>query len=118
MSKQAAPTEVSLKPKSGEGQGKLVIVRASELDKNGTTGTVAEGILEKKEPNKFNPAKNDYFIRDAATDTLYIVNSTQGLAEQLEQEGVLGNKVRIEYEGKVATKNKKGYHQFSCFLTK
>lgn len=97
-----------------EATGKLTIIRASELAKNGTTGVVAEGVLEKKEPNKFNPANDDYFIR-AENGDLFIVNSTQGLKEQLGQDGVIGLKVRIEYNGKVSTKSGKGYHDFTCY---
>lgn len=112
-------SEVSLKKAAAGQDGKIVIVRPSALATEGKTGTVAEGVFEKMEPNKFNPEKNDYFIRDTKTDTLYIINSTQALKDQLEQEGVLGKKVRIEYAGKLKTKKSaKGYHDFSCFLVK
>lgn len=104
----------SLKANKSESQGALVIIRASELEKAGKTGTVAEGVLEKTEPNKFNPTKNDYFIR-GADGTLYIVNETQSLKDQLGQDGVLGLKVRIDYNGKVKTKNGKGFHDFTCY---
>lgn len=106
---------VSLKPE--QAPDKLEIVRPSELAKNNITGVVAEGILEKKEKNKFDDKKFDYFIR-AADGTLYILNDTKSLSEQLGQEGVVGMKVRVEYNGKKPTKNKKGYHDFSCFATK
>lgn len=117
MSERNLKAEAAAANGKGNGgtDGKLVIVRASELAKNGTTGVVAKGILEKKEPNKFNPANDDYFIRDETDDTLYIVNATQSLKEQLGQEGVVGLKVRIEYNGKLKTKSGKGYHDFSCF---
>lgn len=95
-------------------QGELKIIRASELAKNGTTGVVAKGVLEKKEPNKFNPANDDYFIRDA-DGTLYIVNSTQSLKDQLGQDGVVGLNVTVEYNGKVKTKSGKGFHDFNCY---
>ena len=65
--------------------GELVIVRPSKLAAEGRTGIVAQGIFEKTEPNKFNPAKKDYFVRDGITDTLYILNGTQLLSEQMDQ---------------------------------
>ncbi len=105
------------KPRDGanEKNGELKVVRASVLAEQGITGVVAEGIFEKKEPNKFDPAKNDYFVRNAETNTLYIINSTQGLAEQMELPEVMGKQVKVEYEGKIATKRGKGYHQFQVY---
>jgi hypothetical protein len=108
----------SLKKELPKQDGKLVIVRASELEANGTKGTVAEGVLEKVTPNKFNAASNDYFIRDASNDTLYIVNGTKALNDQLGQPGLIGAKVKVDYNGKIATKNKKGFHDFSCYAEK
>ena len=98
-------------------KGKVEIIRPSELATAGKTGVVAEGIFEGAKPNKFNAEKNDYFIR-GADDTLYIINSTQGLAEQLGQPGLEGMKVRVEYEGKQKTKNGKGYHSFNVYAAK
>lgn len=108
-------TMVSLK--AANTQGKVVIVRPSKLAEAGTTGVVAEGIFEGAKPNKFNADKKDYFIR-GADDTLYIVNETQGLKEQLGQEGLEGLKVRVEYNGKSKTKNGKGYHDFNVWAEK
>lgn len=112
----ATDSMVSLKPAKAA-DGKLVIVRASELAENGTKGVVASGILEGAKPNKFNADKKDYFIRNE-DGTLYIVNGTTSLDEQLGQPGLEGMKVRVEYEGKVKTKNGKGYHSFNCFAEK
>lgn len=110
-------TMVSLK-KSTETKGNIVIVRASKLAEAGVTGVVAEGVLEKAEPNKFDNAKTDFFIR-GSDNTLYIVNSTQAIQEQLGQEGLIGMKVRVEYNGKKKSKKgSKGYHDFSCFASK
>lgn len=115
-------TRVSLKDsvakQNGKGEsGPLVIVRPSELAKAGTTGLVAQGIFEKTEPNKFDPTKVDYFVRDEKTGTLYIINQTQSLKEQF---GQLDPKdkiaVEVIYEGKKETKNKKGYHAFEVFV--
>lgn len=109
-------TMVSLK-KDKEALGKVVIVRPSKLAEAGTTGTVAEGVFEKAEPNKFNKDKNDYFIR-GDDDVLYIVNETQALKEQLGQGGLEGMRVRIDYAGKQKTKNGKGFHDFTVFAEK
>lgn len=112
-----AETRTSLKKSKADAtNGKLVIVRPSELAKNGITGIVAEGVYEGAKPNKFNAAKSDYFIR-GADDTLYILNETQSLKEQLGQLSA-GDKVKVdvEYAGKLTTKNGKGYHDFSVFV--
>lgn len=109
--------EVSLKKQATGTTGPVKIVRASELDKSGTTGTVASGVLESIKPNKFNTDKNDYFVR-GTDNTLYIINSTQALADQLEQPEVLGKNIRIVYNGKQKTKNGKGFHDFEVFMTK
>jgi hypothetical protein len=110
-----ADSRVSLK-QTNNTLGDMKIIRPSELADAGITGTVAKGIFEKMEPNKFDTSKNDYFLRDG--ETLYIVNTTKSLKEQLEQPGVIGMFVEIVYEGKVPTKNKKGFHQFEVYATK
>jgi hypothetical protein len=107
-------SEKSLKQESTQ-MGKTVIVRPSKLAAEGTTGTVAEGVLEKVEPNKFDASKSDYFIR-GADDTLYILNETKALKDQLGQPELIGKRIRVSYEGKMKTKNGKGFHDFSCFL--
>lgn len=114
--KKQETTRVSLAKKTaGEQQGELKIIRASELDKNGVTGIVASGILEAVKPNKFNPAVNDYFLRNE-DGTLYIVNSTSSLREQLEQPGTVGLNIEIEYKGKKKTKKGASWHQFEAFV--
>lgn len=111
-------TEVSLKPAAKAApEGALVIIRPSELAKEGKTGTVAQGVLEKTAPNKFNPNSKDYFIR-GADGTLFILNETASIKEQLGQDGVIGMNVRVEYNGKKPTKNGKTYHDFACFQVK
>ena len=104
--------------KAPDSQGPLVIVSASKLAEEGTTGVVAEGTFEKSEPNKFNETKNDYFIR-GADNTLYIVRGTSGLQEQMnELKGLEGAKVRLIYNGKIATKSGRGFHSFDVQLAK
>jgi len=99
------------------GNGTLNIVRPSKLAEAGTTGIVAQGIFEKVEKNKFDGSKVDYFIRDNSTDTLYIVNETKGLREQMDQLSAAdGTEVEIVYNGKKQTKNNKGYHDFEVFV--
>ncbi len=97
--------------------GSLVIVRPSALAKEGKTGIVAQGTYEGAKPNKFNAAKNDYFIRDGATNTLYIVNGTASLKSQLEQlDGTEGANVEVNYNGTIALKNGKTMHDFEVFV--
>ena len=110
MAKTKDDGMVSLK-KAGTSMGKVEIVRPSALATSGTTGVVAEGVYEGAKPNKFNADKNDYFIR-GADDTLYILNSTQSLSEQLGQPGIEGLRVKVIYNGKTKTKNGKGFHDF------
>lgn len=111
-------SEVSLKKAAAGNDGALVIIRPSALAKEGKTGTVAQGTYEGAKPNKFDATKSDYFIR-GADDTLYIINQTQSLKEQFDQlEGTTGAQVRVEYGGKVKTKNGKGFHDFNVYLTK
>lgn len=118
MAKQEAAADemVSLKAKGTE-MGSIEIVRPSKLEAEGVTGTVAEGIFEKAEPNKFDATKKDYFIR-SKSNTLYILNETKALKDQLGQEGVVGMYVKVNYEGKVETKNKKGFHNFTVLARK
>lgn len=111
-------TRVKIGGANGESTGPLVIVKPSELAETGVTGTVAKGIYEKKEVNKFEPSKNDYFLRDTETNTLYIVRSTKAIAEALEQPEVMGQKIEIVYNGKKPTKRGKGFHAFDVFLLK
>ena len=93
-------------------QGEIVIVRASKLAEAGTTGKVAWGKYEKSEPNKFNPQKNDYFVR-GSDNTLFIINGTSSLSDQMEQlKGLEGTEVEIIYNGKKETKSGRGYHDF------
>jgi len=108
-----AETKTALKVEGTKGA--IEIVRPAELAEKNITGLVARGIFEKVEKNKFNAARNDYFIR-GEDGTLFILNDTQALKEQLMQEGVMGQLVEVHYEGKVKTKNGQGYHNFSCFI--
>lgn len=99
-------------------RGGLVIVDAAKLNKTGTTGLVAKGVLEKTEPNKFDANKNDYFIRDT-DDTLYIVRETHAVKELLGQDGVIGMYVELHYNGnKKSKKSPKGYNDFEAFARK
>lgn len=107
---------VSLKASnaSSAATGDLVIIRPSELAASGRTGIVAQGVLEKIVPNKFNEAKNDYLIR-GSDNTLYILNETQSIKEQLGQDGILGMTVAVVYNGKEKTKSGRGFHNFEVF---
>jgi hypothetical protein len=97
-------------------QGALVIVRPSELAKAGTTGIVASGTYEGTEPNKFDETKSDYFVRNS-DGTLYIINETKSLKEQLGQLKAYDDAiVEVVYNGKTKTKNGKGWHDFEVFV--
>ncbi len=109
-------TKTSLKNKKATGNNdELIIVRPSELAKNGTTGVVARGVFEAARPNKFNPAVNDYFIR-GDKNSLIILNGTASLREQLGQLASDGSDkatVEVVYNGKLKTKAGKDYHDFN-----
>ncbi len=99
-------------------QGKLVIVRPSKLEQptDGTTVVVASGVYEGAKPNKFNTAKNDYFVR-GEDGTLYIINSTQSLEEQMKLlEGVEGATISIAYAGKKNLKSGRSVHDFTVLV--
>lgn len=116
-------SETSLKNDSN--LGPLVIVRAKTLAEAGTTGTVAEGIYEgavakpagiAKSGKKYG-ASTEYRIRDTKTDTLYILNETKALKDQLSQLNAEDNvNIRVQYNGKVATKAGVDYHDFEVFV--
>jgi len=108
-------TRTALSQKSTSNNNPMVIVRASELAANGTIGVVAKGTFEKMEANKFDDSKKDYFLR-GADGTLYIINETQSIKEQLNDKSLLGKVIEVEYNGKKPTKRGKGYHDFACFL--
>lgn len=102
---------------TGQARGPVSIIRAGELEKAGTTGTVAKGTFEGAKPNKFNPEKNDYFVRGNG-DELYILNGTWSLASQLDQlKGMEGTPVEIVYNGKIETKKGRTMHEFEVFIT-
>ena len=110
---------VSLKPIKESNFGDLIVVSAKKLEEEGKTGIVAQGILEKTEPNKYNKPgqdKQDYFVRDGKT--LYIIRETQAIKDQLGQPGTLGLWVQVKYNGKVKTKSGTGFHDFECFAKK
>lgn len=107
-------TRTSLKAEATKGA--LEIVRPSELAESGRTGVVASGVYEGSKPNKYNPAKSDFFIR-GADNTLYIINETKSLGEQLKQLAAEDNaKIEVVYNGKKTTKNGKGFHDFEVFV--
>lgn len=116
--------EISLKGERTTGP--LVVIKPSELAKAGTTGTVAEGIYEGTKPNpggvtkdgrKYGPS-TEYKIR-GANDTLFILKETKAIKEQLgslASDGSDNARVRVQYNGKVETKNGQDYHDFEVFM--
>ena len=105
-----APVKVA---KQVEGQnGEIKIVRASKFEELGIkSGTVvAQGLYEKKEKNKFDDKKFDYFLR-GNDGTLYILNETYDLRQQMDElNDAEGANVRITYSGTVKTKAGKEMH--------
>lgn len=96
-----------------------VILRPSKLEKDGKIGLIASGVFEKKEANKFDPKKEDYFIR-GADDTLYIINETSELKKLLGQDGAVGLFVEVHYNGKKPSRKVggKAYHDWEVFARK
>jgi hypothetical protein len=99
--------------------GNLVIVKAKKLNEEGKTGVVAKGIYERMDEEtsgKFKGSRS-YFVRDAAADTLYIINGTQSLNEQLGQLNPADKtEVEIIYSGKTQTKAGNDFHQFEVMV--
>jgi hypothetical protein len=121
-------TRTSLKkaPEGEQALGPLVIVKPSKLAAEGITGVVAKGVFEGavrkgagiSASGKAYKASTEYRIRDMATNTLYILNETTALKEQLGELAADGSdKVNVEviYNGKKATKNGNDYHDFEVF---
>lgn len=119
----------SLKSKaSGDKElGPLVIVNPKRLAEEGRTGIVAEGLFEGaiQKPagissnGKKYKASVEYRVRDLATDTLYIINDTKALKDQLGQLAADGSdktNVQIVYNGKITTASGNGFHDFEVFV--
>jgi hypothetical protein len=119
MSDTATTAGETVQLQKGNGKkGGLKIVDAAKMNKEGIKGVVAKGILEKIEPNKYDPKKGDYFIRDT-DDTLYIVRETHAVKELLGQPGVVGLYVELTYNGnKPSKKSLKGYNDFEATARK
>ena len=102
-----------------EKAGNLVIVKAKKLNEEGKTGVVAKGIYERVDvetTGKFKGSQS-HFIRDKATDTLYILNGTQSLNEQLAQLNPADKtEVEIIYSGKTQTRAGNDFHQFDVMV--
>ena len=109
------PTFKAVKTSSGNDElGALVIRRASQFEKEGiVAGTVvAQGIYESRKPSKFDPTKYDFFVR-GADKTLYILNETSVLRNQMDQVSDLeGCQIRITYQGMGETKKLKPFHNW------
>jgi len=106
-----ASGRVSLKTSGGDSS--FIFVNSALLEAAIPGSIVAKGKLTAKTPNKFNPEKNDYTLIDGGTT--YIVNGSATLAQQLEQEGVMGLKLEIVYHGKAKSSKGKDFHNFEVF---
>lgn len=119
MSSETSTTFKSVRSLSGSlPKGALNIVRPSKLAEEGFTGLVVEGIYEGATPNKFNPEKNDYKVRQDNGD-LTIINDTGSLNQQMKLVTV-GALIQINYNGKKKlTKGKyagKMVHDFEVLI--
>lgn len=108
----ATQTRVSLKGNGNSGGG-VTYIRPSELT---VPGIVAKGKFIRMEPNNLDKSKNNYVLDDGGSTI--IVNSSATLRQQLEQPGVLGLMVEIEYKGKGKTKAGKDFHNFEVYAWK
>lgn len=103
--------------KQDQERGPLVIVKGKELAAAGTTGVVAKG---KYLGSKVNIVKGkpltSYQVRDEATDTLYLINSTKALADQLNGIKAEDNiSIEVVYNGCKDTNNGNTFHDFEVF---
>ncbi len=104
--------------------GPLIIVKPKALAAAGTTGVVAEGIYEGavKKPagvsknGKAYKASTEFRVRGEG-NTLYILNETRALTDQLSQLTADGSEqVKIVYNGCKNLKNGSTFHDFEVFL--
>lgn len=113
MGKRKTMESLKKKAQAEQALGPLVIVR--NLLKEGKTGVVADGVLEKTEPQERYPKRLDYFLR-GEDNTLYIVNETKALRDQVgDGEAFIGKRLQIVNNGKITTKSGNGFYDLEVF---
>lgn len=107
---------------TGEGSGRagaLVALKAKALAESNTTGIVAQGVFERVDVStegKYKGSKS-FFIRDAEGDTLYIVNGTKVLNDQMDQLNPKdGTEVEIAFNGKKTSKTGTEFYDWEVFV--
>lgn len=104
---------------TGEGlAGNLEIVKAKALHAAGKTGIVASGTFERVETTadgKYKGSKS-YFVRNEADDTLYIINGTTVLNQQMAQLDP-NDKVNVEivFIGQGTSKSGTNFYDWEVF---
>lgn len=107
---------------SGEGStraGNLIALKAKALAEAGKTGIVAQGVFERVDvttEGKYKGSKS-YFIRDMENDTLYIVNGTKVLNDQLDQLNPAdGTEVEVAFNGKKTSKSGTDFYDWDVYV--
>lgn len=107
---------------TGEGSklaANFIALKPKALSESGKTGIVAQGVYERltvETEGKYKGSKS-YFIRDSENDTLYVVNGTKVLNDQMDQ---LNPKdaveVEIAFNGKKESKSGAEFYDWEVFI--
>lgn len=97
----------------------VVAIKGKALAAEGKTGIVAQGIFEDRQvetEGKYKGSKS-YRIRDAATDTVFFVNGTKVLNDQMDQLNPSDKtEVEIAYNGMLKSKAGVEFHDWEVFI--
>ena len=99
--------------------GNLTVVKAKALAAEGKTGIVAQGIFERVEVTKEGKYKGSqsFFVRDEQTDTLYIINGTKVLNDQMNQlQPADKTAVEIAFNGSKLAKSGTAFYDWEVFV--
>jgi hypothetical protein len=99
--------------------GNLTVVKAKSLAEAGKTGIVAQGIFERVEVTKEGKYKGSqsFFVRDETTDTLYIINGTKVLNDQMNQlQAADKTPVEIAFNGSKLAKSGTAFYDWEVFV--
>lgn len=105
--------------KGGGRAANFVALKPKALAAEGKTGIVAQGVFERVDitaEGKYKGSKS-YFIRDLITDTLYIVNGTKVLNDQMEQlDPADATEVEIAFNGMRKSKTGTEFYDWEVFV--
>lgn len=99
--------------------GNLTVIKGKALAAEGKTGIVAQGIFERVETTTEGKYKGSqsFFVRDEASDTLYIINGTKVLNDQMNQLNVADKtEVEIAFNGHKTSKSGTGFYDWEVFV--